>query len=148
MDWINIFNRLFELIDTQGGANYFQARGSFGAVRHIDPYHADYYQLIEQRRKEQKSTTRRGYFYDVLMSFPESERIGIVTKILDELDGTAAERAGHIRAMFTGSVPGPSATVPSHGWNAERLNRYLAEIDQSLATANEERAVTLGHALY
>lgn len=56
------------------------------------------------------------------------------------------EGAARIRAILSGAVPGPSASVPPQGWNADRLNQFLAEIDDSLAAGNNERAVTLAYA--
>lgn len=144
MDWINIFNRLFALIDVQGD-NYFSGPRFIHQVRRLDRYHADYYQLMAARRRELKSTTRRDYFLDLLMNFSESDRAKLVSNILSELDESANEGAAEIRGILSGAVPGPSATVPSGGWNAERLNDYLAEIDASLAAGNDERAVTLAY---
>lgn len=145
VDWINIFNRLFELINVQGTENYFSGPRFIQAVRRIDPYHADYNQVRITRQALGKSTTRKDYYFDILMSFPESERIRLVNEILDQLDSSATEHAAHIRAVFSGGVAGPSASVPSHGWNADRLNQYLRDIDASIAAGNEERAVTLSY---
>lgn len=64
MNWIVIFNRLFELIDIDGTPNYFSGPRFMRKVREVDPYAPTYQQFIDQRRGQQKSTTRRDYFYD------------------------------------------------------------------------------------
>lgn len=145
MNWAIIFNRVFELIDQEGTPNYYSGPRFMRKVREIDPYFPTYQQFLDQRRKELKSTTRRDYYYDVLLGFPEPARVALVTSILNELDDNVAAKAAEIRAILRGAVPGPVAVVPSHGWNANRLNQYLTEIDQCIATAKYERAVTLAY---
>ncbi len=92
-----------------------------------------------------KSTTRRDYYYDILLAFAEPARIALVNSILNELDETAAAKAGEIRAILGGAVAGPVAVVPDHGWNAERLNQYLKDIDHCIATADYAHAVALAY---
>lgn len=145
MNWVVIFNRLFELIDMDGTPNYFSGPRFMRKVREVDPYAPTYQQVIDQRRTDQKSTTRRDYFYDILLSFPEGTRLALVNSILQDLDETAIEKAGELRAILGGAVPGPVAVVPNHGWNADRLNQYLRDIDHGIATAEYERAVTLAY---
>lgn len=145
MNWAVIFNRLFELIDQDGTANYFSGPRFMRKVREIYPYFPTYQQFIDQRRTEVKSTTRRDYYYDILLSFGEPARIALVNSILSELDGTASAKASEIRAVLGGAVAGPVAVVPDHGWNAERLNQYLQNIDQYIATADYAHAVALAY---
>jgi hypothetical protein len=145
MNWAVIFNRLLELIDQDGTPNYFSGPRFMRKVREIDPYFPTYQQFIEQRRTEGKSTTRRDYYYDIMLGFPEGGRIAFVNSIIDELDETAAAKVAELRAIFGGAVPGPVALVPDHGWNANRLNEYLGEIDHCITTAQYERAVTLAY---
>jgi hypothetical protein len=143
MNWAVIFNRLFELIDQDGTQNYFSGGRFIRKVREIDPYFPTYQQFIDQRRAAIKSTTRRDYYYDILLSLPEPSRAALVTSILNELDETAAAKAAELRAVFGGAVPGPIAVVPDHSWNAARLNEHLAEIDNCIASAHYQRAVSL-----
>lgn len=145
MNWAVIFNRLFALIDIDGTPNYFSGPRYLRKVREIDPYYPTYQQFIDQRRAEGKSTTRRDFFYDILLGLPEPARLGFVTSILNELDATAAERAGEIRALLGGAAPGPVAVVPGHGWNADRLNGYLRDIENAIAAGEYPRAVTLAY---
>lgn len=69
----------------------------------------------------------------------------MVNSIPQDLDETAIEKAGELRAILGGAVPGPVVVVLNHGCNADRLNRYLRDIDHGLATAEYERAVTLAY---
>ena len=90
MNWAVIFNRLFELIDQNGTPNYFSGPRFLRKVREIDAYFPTYQQFIDQRRAEAKSTTRRDYYYDILLSFPEPARVAFVNSVLNELVDTAA----------------------------------------------------------
>lgn len=145
MNWAVIFNRLFELIDQDGTPNYFSGPRFIRKIREIDPYFPTYQPVIDQRRANLKSTTRRDYYYDILLAFPEPVRIALVNSILNELDETAVAKAAELRVILGGTVAGPVAIVPDHGWNAGRLNEYLREIDHCIATAQYERAVTLAY---
>jgi len=145
LDWVNVFNRLLVLIDVPGEPNYFSGSRFIQQVRRINPHHASSTQVIEIRRREKKSTSRKDYFYDLWMAFPVAERTRLLNFILDELDASASDGVAEIRAILAGAAPGPSASVPPRGWNADRLNLYLKDIDASLAAGNEERAVTLAY---
>jgi len=145
MNWAVIFNRLFELIDQDDTPNYFSGPRFVRKVREIDLYYPTYQQFINHRRAELKSTTRRDYYYDILISFPEPTRVAFVHSILNELDETAGAKVAELRAIFGGAVPGPVAVVPEHGWNASRLNEYLAQIDHCITAAQYQRAVSLAY---
>lgn len=114
-------------------------------VKEVDPYFPTYQQFIEQRRAEQKSTTRRDYYYDILLTFDEARRIALINSILNDLDEMAVGKAGELRAILGGSVAGPVAVVPNHGWNAGRLNQYLQDIDNYIANGNYAHAVALAY---
>lgn len=145
MNWAVIFNRMFELIDQDGTPNYFSGARFLRKVREIDQYFPTYQQFIDQRRLEGKSTTRRDYYYDILLGLPEPTRVAFINSVLDELDESATAKVAELRAIFGGAVLGPVAVVPGHGWNANRLNEYLGEIDDCIATTQYERAVTLAY---
>jgi hypothetical protein len=115
MNWVIIFNRLFELIDQDETLNYFSGPRSMRKVREVNPCSPTYQQFIEQRRAEQRSTTRRDYYYDILLAFDEAHRIGLIYSILNDLDEIATGKAGELRAILGGAVAGPVAVVPDHG---------------------------------
>jgi hypothetical protein len=115
------------------------------AAREVDPYFPTYQQFIDQRRVEVQSTTRRDYFYDILLSFDEASRVALINSILNVLDETATAKAGELRAILGGAVAGPVAVIPDHGWNAGCLNQYLQYIDHCIATADYARAVALAY---
>jgi hypothetical protein len=78
------------------------------------------------------------------MDLDEGRRPGVVTAILDEIHA-CENLATEIRALLAGGAAGPVGNVPPELWNAERLNRLLADIDGAIAAAQYERAVTLAY---
>ncbi|HXU36499.1 MAG TPA: hypothetical protein VN937_09060 [Blastocatellia bacterium] len=144
MNWTIIFNRLFEIIDQQG-PNYFSGPRFLRFVKELDPYFPDYYQYIEQRKGENKSTTRKNYFYDLLLSFEEEKRVRLIRRILQETRAENPTKVAELYSILGGESVGPTANVPEAQWNAERLNRLLDDIDESITTADYERAITLSY---
>ena len=144
IDWARVFNQLFEIIDGPEPL-YFGGPRFIDTVQKIDPYFPDYGQYIEQRRESDESTTRKDYFYDILLSFEESRRVEIVNAILDQIRAHAPDRVAGIRAELGEIAAVPIPTINPEAWNAERLTRYLGNIDEAIAAGEYERAVTLAY---
>jgi hypothetical protein len=142
VNWARIYNRLFALIDQQGPAYYSGGR-FVSAVREVDPFSLNYNQLIEERNAQKKSTSRKDYFYDVLMKFPEPQRYQLIAAILRPLETTHLNEVTAIRGELGGFVPVPQASIPPELWNGDRLSGYLQEIDGRIAAGNFDGAVTL-----
>lgn len=67
VSWVVIFNRLFEVIN-QPGDCYFSGPRFISKVREIDSYFPDYHQFLNDRNKTGKSSSRKSYFYDILLA--------------------------------------------------------------------------------
>ena len=82
-NWIEIFNRLFELINNKEDiATYFSGPKFIDLVKKRVPYHPDYTQFIELRNQEGKTTSRKIFYYDILSGLEESLRLQVVDDIL------------------------------------------------------------------
>jgi hypothetical protein len=81
-NWRAVFNRLWPVINAPGEC-YFGGPRFVTAVQDVDADFPSYGELIDQRRQEGKSTSRKDYYYDVLMERPEGDRARIVRNILD-----------------------------------------------------------------
>ncbi|TKB77752.1 MAG: hypothetical protein E8D42_11065 [Nitrospira sp.] len=144
VSWVVLFNRLFEIID-QPGKCYFSGPRFISKIREIDPYFPDYHQYINERNKAGKNTNRKSYFYDILLSFRDEDRIHLLDAILKDTEGVAEKKTSELRGLIHGITFAPSATVHPGAWNADRLNAYLSEIDNCIAASNYTRAVTLSY---
>ena len=146
--WNIVFKRLMELMDRHGTSSYFSGARFIRIIQQFDENVPNYGELIAQRNRAGRSTTRRDYFKDLLMDIDEGTRVRAVGTFLDELgDGPDADvnAVSQIRTLLGGGTLAPSAIIPPEAWNADRLNDYLKEIDGAIAAANYERAVTLSY---
>jgi hypothetical protein len=146
LNWNGIYSRVFALIDNQGNGAYFSGGRFILKLREVvDPYFPAYNELIEDRRRRGKSTSRRDYFKDILFELDETRRAKVVISILSDTEHTNPELASDIRKMLGGEALAPMATVPAVAWNAGRLNEFLTNIDAAIAAGDYERAVGLSY---
>lgn len=143
-NWVTVFNRLFEIINEKGDC-YFSGSRFIGKVRELDPYFPDYQQFIAERNRMGKSTSRKSYFYDILLAFDEDTRVRLLNAILSEVEICGGEKVVELRGLLGGKALAPTAVVPPAAWSADRLNQYLVEVDGSITSGNYERAITLSY---
>lgn len=81
INWVREYNKL--LITINKNESYFSGGTFINIIREFDPYFHNYGQYIEYRKKESLSTSRKDYFYDILMSFKDDVRLDIINRILE-----------------------------------------------------------------
>ena len=146
MNWVAIFNRLFEIINTQGDIYYGGTR-FLNTIREVNYAVPNYQTYIKQRQEQGKSTSRRDYYFDLFIEQLEKDRIRIITTILDTVEHVEPERVEAIRQLLgqVQQVQGPQAAIPQDLWNADRLIEYLEGMDNSITAENYEYALTLAY---
>lgn len=144
MNWVRIFNRLFTIINIEGNT-YFSGSRFISKVREIDPYFANYSQYIEQRNKQGKSTSRKDYYYDILISFNDQDRLRLIDTILNDVQSFEPGKVAELKNELGGIATIPSPDISKEIWNANRLNDYLNEIDVRIGTLNYAAAITLAY---
>lgn len=142
MNWVRIFNRLFEIINTEG-ETYFSGSRFISKVREIDPYFESYNQYIDKRNKAGKSTSRKDYFYDILLGFDDQNRVRLINLIINDVRQFSPDKTGELINNLGDSSKIPSPTIQQDLWNADRLNAYLSEIDNRITSHNYGSALTL-----
>ncbi len=86
LDWIGIFNRLFEMMkDRENTATYFSGPKFLKVVSQVYPYYPDYIQYIALRNEQGRSTSRKIFFYDIFMELKPFQRIALLDNILHDL---------------------------------------------------------------
>lgn len=128
-----------------GGETYYSGGRFISIVRNVDQDFPDYRKYIDQRQNEGKSTSRKDYYYDILLSFEPGKRIKIINLILETVEHLVPDQVADIRHLMQGEASSPIAEIAEELWNAERLNKYLTEIDECIIASNYERAVTLSY---
>jgi hypothetical protein len=144
MNWVRVFNRLFTIINIEGDT-YFSGSRFISKVREIDPYFANYSQYIEQRNKEGKSTSRKDYYYDILMSFDDTNRLRLINGILSDVQAFEPEKVAELKNELGGIATIPSPDISKEIWSAERLSEYLKEIDIRIGATKYAAAITLAY---
>ncbi len=86
LNWVREFNKLFEAINVKGSPTYFSGGRFIGLIREFDPTFADYYQFISDRQEKGLSTSRKNYYYDILIMFKEEIRKEIIIRIWEEVN--------------------------------------------------------------
>lgn len=142
VDWLRVFNRLFELINIDGPC-YFSGVRFISVACELDPYFPDYEQYIEKRRAQKKSTSRKRFFYDILMELPEERRAKFIMVILDQIGHESPDLVAGIRDELGGESGVPLADVVAVRWDADRLQAYLSEIDTRIKAGKYESSLTL-----
>ncbi|MFM9948395.1 MAG: toll/interleukin-1 receptor domain-containing protein [Saprospiraceae bacterium] len=150
MDWIEIYNRLFELINNQGdSAVYFSGPRFISTVKEFEPYFPDYAQFIEERNREGKSTSRKIFYYDILLGLKEDIRLKIVDRILEIVKPFEVEKVMKIEELLGRPTPNKeTVTVPeakeepsgnpivfiSYSWDDEQHKEWVLTLANRLCS--------------
>ena len=132
------------MINAQG-ATYFSGARFIDKVREIDPYFPNYSRYFEDRRVKGKSTSRKDYFYDILLEFDEPNRLKLLNTILEEIRQSFPDKVSELESELGGQAAVPPVRIHQAVWNADRLNTYLTDIDIRISSENYEGAVTLAY---
>ncbi|WP_422361042.1 toll/interleukin-1 receptor domain-containing protein [Reichenbachiella sp.] len=141
MNWIEIYNRIFELVNnSEDQSTYFSGNRFIKTLKEFEPYHPDYYQYIELRNSQGKSTSRKVYYYDIIMDLNESTRINFVNRILEMVEPFDRKSINPIRSLLGGEKPISenqiSDEVPtvfiSYSWDDEDHKNWVLNLANNL----------------
>ena len=100
-NWIEIYNRLFEVINNQvDTATYFSGPRFIDTVRQFEPYFPNYSQFINQRNLEGKSTSRKIFYYDILLGLSEEIRQKVISRLLEIVKPFEIEKVTQIENVL------------------------------------------------
>jgi hypothetical protein len=146
VNWIAAYNRLFILLDKSGTPTYFSGPAFLRMVQQVDAGSPSYEQLIPLRNQQGKSTSRKSFYWDIILGLPEQQRFQLFRLFIDELAPHAKDEVDSIRAIvFGGGHAVPTTVVPVDLWNSEKLNNSLKDIDHAIDAHNYNRATTLSY---
>ena len=145
VNWIAAFNRLFVVID-RDGETYFSGNRFIQLAQEVSFDIPDYQTFIAQRQRQGKSTTRRNFFWDIIASFSEADKLAIFSLFIETLEPHAKEEITELKEFLFGSGSAvPTAAIPSKLSSAEKLSKSLSEIDNAINSGQHNRAVTLSY---
>lgn len=146
IELVRIYNLLFPLINKgEKAPDYYSGNRFINKVREIDLSHPDYKQYLKQMEEKDERKSRKDYFLDILNTFSEPNQIRIINSILDEIQEYNTEKVAEIKSLLIGGSVVPPAAISIDIWNAERLNKIIKEIDDSISGRYYERAITLSY---
>ncbi len=145
MNWIEIYNRLFELINVRGDAStYFSGPRFINTLKEFNQYHPDYTQYIGLRNDQGKSTSRRIFYYDMIMELDESTRINFVNRILEMVEPFEKEKVIPIKAIIKRENPkiekpkkkvvneSVATVFISYSWDTEEHKKWVLDLANNL----------------
>ena len=95
-DWTAAYKRLYKFLDNYTGSQFIKA------VQQTDPDLLDYNDYIEKRRQEDKSTTKKDYFKDILLSYPDDIKQHLFEQFISNFEEGSPEDAKNIRTIING----------------------------------------------
>ncbi len=145
MNWIEIYNRLFEVINVQGDAStYFSGPRFINTLKEFNQYHPDYTQYISLRNEQGKSTSRRIFYYDLIMELDESTRVDFINRIVEMVEPFEKEKVIPIKALIKGENPtikkpkqetviedGETVFI-SYSWDTEEHKKWVLDLANRL----------------
>lgn len=102
LDSIEMYNRLFELINQQNTAVYFPGPRFINTVREFLPYFPTYQQYIGKRNEEGKSTSRKIFYYDILQELDDDIKEKTIRRILEITRPFEQEKVYQIENIIDG----------------------------------------------
>lgn len=146
VNWIAAYNRLFILLDRRDTPTYHSGPSFLRMVQQVDPGSPSYEQLLPLRQRQGKSTSRKSFYWDIILELPEQQRFQLFRLFIDELQPHAKDEVDAIRAIvFGGGYAVPITVVPVDLWNSEKLNSSLKDIDHAIDAHHYNRATTLSY---
>ncbi|WP_430412110.1 toll/interleukin-1 receptor domain-containing protein [Kordia sp.] len=122
INWVREYNKLLVTINKK--ESYFSGGTFISIIREFDPYFHDYLQYINFRKNEGLSTSRKDYFYDILMSFKEDVRLDIINRM--------SEHANELEENYK------EPTLPDFGFETPTIvEPILAEKKEKILVTEE-----------
>lgn len=97
-NWEAAYNRLYSLLGAYSGSDFIRT------VQSVDIDLPNYNKYIQKRRDDEKSTTKKDYFFDILMGYPEDVRQHVYEVFLSKLEGTYPMQVKEIRDILGGGI--------------------------------------------
>jgi hypothetical protein len=146
VNWTAAYNRFFMLWDRKDSPTYLSGPSFLRFVQQVDPGAPNYEQLISIRNSQGKSTSRKSFYWDVVMGLPEPLRFQLFRLFIDAAAPYAKDEVDSIRStLFGGGYAVPMTVVPRDLWNSEKLNNSLRDIDNAIDAQQYNRATTLSY---
>lgn len=97
INWVRAYSRLWKIIN---GEIYMSDSEFLSIARESDDPIPNYNELIEERRINDKSTSRKDFFWDIIKAMSEDEKLDFFNNMIEELDTHKPEHLDNLKALF------------------------------------------------
>lgn len=101
--WVEIYNSLFKIINViEDTSTYFSGPRFINTLKNYEQFHPDYNQYIMLRKENGESTTRKIFYYDIIMQLDVNTRINFINRIVEIVEPFEKEKVIPIKALING----------------------------------------------
>jgi hypothetical protein len=118
-DWTAAYRRLYKFLDGYTGSQFIKT------IQQVDPDLLDYMDYIEKRRKEDKSTTKKDYFKDILLSYPDDIKHHLFEIFLSSAEKTNPDEAKDIRTILKGGKVDIAKAIYAKAVSSKEIDETL-----------------------
>lgn len=144
MNWIAAYTILFNLInDNLDNNTYFSGSKFIKVIQKYNSSVPNYNLYMEERKKKNLSTSRYDYYWDLIKELDDSSKLNFFNDMISiiKIYKNTQDLENIINGANSNFVPKNS--LNSNIWNAQRLNKILEDIDNSIKLGEFNRTVTL-----
>lgn len=146
MQWISAYSHLFNILNKAETPAYHSGSEFIKVVQNFDRGLPDYSLYIEERKRLNKSTSRKDFYWDILKELEEPVRLEVFRAFIDIVEPHFPNEAQDLRAyLFGNAQPVPKAKIPNQQWSSDKLNSMLSKIDNAIDISNYDYAMTLSY---
>ncbi len=143
INWITAYNKLFNIINTEGNT-YYSGPDFIQLAQQVDDTIPHYRQYLDLRNQNGFSTSRKDFYWDIIKALSDEKKYQLFRLFVENLETFDNDNVQNLKAYVFGDTSSvPTTVIPHNIWNSEKLNSSLAEIDKAIELQQFDRAVTL-----
>ncbi|MEN8634396.1 hypothetical protein ABFV74_01510 [Pseudoalteromonas distincta] len=146
MNWIAAFNRLFLLLDKSNTPAYHSGNSFIKVIQQYDREQPSYSLYIKERNNRGLSTSRKDFYWDILIGLDDSVRLEVFRTFIDIISPHFPIETDELKSyLLSSGNPVPQVVVPQDNWNSEKLNTLIKKIDNAIDQQNYNHSMTLSY---
>src|SRR6266536_3391572 len=121
-DWMAAYKRLYKFLDEYTGSQFIKI------IQEVDPDLLDYRDYIQKRRDEEKSTTKKDYYKDILLSsYPDDIKHHLFEIFLERVGQSNSEEIKDIRTILKGDKVDIRKSIYAKALASKEIDAKLVE---------------------
>lgn len=142
VNWTKAYNRLFKIID---GSARMTGSEFLNVAREVDDSIPSYQKYIDGRRAEDKSTTRRDFYWDVIDEMTEDQKHEFFEIMISDLEKKVPDQLDDLKAVFgTGDAVIRKKAVPNKDMPEEIYIDILRTLHNTYRSAEQKPSLYKG----